>query len=170
MDIKIVKLDARRWESVATRDDGVSLRVPGYGPATPLPHDLAHFVVETELGVRTGFWGSVASGAKFPGMKVLSGRQRPHAEARSKTLCKANAGQVTEVEVVVSVMLQILAEGLAPTSRRAAALIGERWSPKKGSDIRDLGPATIEHLCAGLRAMAQRWSEVKTSDGLLVRW
>jgi hypothetical protein len=55
MQIKIVKLDARRSESVVTRDDHVVLHVPGYGPSVPLPHDLAHFVVEKELGLRRGF-------------------------------------------------------------------------------------------------------------------
>lgn len=30
-----------------------------------LPHDLAHYVVERELGVAWGFWGLMAHGATF---------------------------------------------------------------------------------------------------------
>jgi hypothetical protein len=170
MQIKIVRLDARRSESFATRDDRVVVHVPGYGPAVPLPHDLAHFVIEKELGLHKGFWGSVAGGAKFPGMSVVSGRQRPHAEARSAALCKANARRVTEVEVVISVLLQLMREGTAPTSRRAASLLAERWQPKKESEIAGLGPPDMANLCERLQAMAQRWSQVGIGSDLVVRW
>ena len=170
MQIKFVRLDAYRSESIVARNDRVSLRVPGYGPAILLPHDLAHFVIEKELGLRRGFWGSVAEGAKFPGMTVVSGRRRPHAEARSAALCKANARRVTEVEVIISVLSQIVKEEIAPASRRATMLINERWMPKRGSEIGDLSPPVIEGLCKSLQVMARRWSEVGIGDELVVQW
>jgi hypothetical protein len=55
MEIKIVKLDQRRSHAVVTRDDKVTLRVAGFGPSQPLPHDLAHYVVEKALALRRGF-------------------------------------------------------------------------------------------------------------------
>ena len=40
-----------------------------------IPHDLAQFVVERELGYRHGFWGCVADGASFRSL-VQGGRKR----------------------------------------------------------------------------------------------
>lgn len=40
-----------------------------------LPHDLAQFLVERELGHRYGFWGCLADGATFRSL-VKSGRKR----------------------------------------------------------------------------------------------
>ena len=44
--IIVGRLDAKRYATVVERDDGVRLSVPGYGFMRPLPHDLAHYVVE----------------------------------------------------------------------------------------------------------------------------
>ena len=83
MEIRIEKLDVRRSQAVVTRDDKVTLRVAGYGPSQPLPHDLAHYVVEKELALRRGFWGSVADGAIFPAWRCWpAGNVRTPASAR----------------------------------------------------------------------------------------
>src|SRR5947209_2355421 len=101
MQIDFIRESERRLVSVAVRDDGVSVQVPGYGPVAPLPHDLGHFVVERELRLQEGFWGSVAAGAIFPGMAVLTGRQRPHAAERSAAVIRQNGARITQAEVLV---------------------------------------------------------------------
>jgi len=55
-----------------------------------LPHDLAQFVVESELGLEQGFWGLLAKGATF---KSVSGRSqtRPGREIISKNRRSLNA-------------------------------------------------------------------------------
>jgi hypothetical protein len=65
MDIAFTRSHDRRDETAVTRQDGVRLSVPVYGPLEPSPHDLAHYVVELELGLQDGFWASVAAGAIF---------------------------------------------------------------------------------------------------------
>jgi hypothetical protein len=62
-------------------------RVPGSTMAagSDLPHDLATFVIERELGIDHGFWGCVADGATFrslprkrtPQGKAVIARNRP---------------------------------------------------------------------------------------------
>lgn len=56
--------NADRWHGCeAVREDGVLLQIPRYDRASAaLPHDLAHYVVECELGLTRGFWGSVYAG------------------------------------------------------------------------------------------------------------
>jgi hypothetical protein len=70
------------------RDDGVSLSVPDYAFMRALPHDLTHYVVEMTLGLARGFWGSVAEGAKFGGMVLIEGRQKPHLKEKAKATVK----------------------------------------------------------------------------------
>jgi hypothetical protein len=169
MDIKIEKIDARRSQSVVTRNDKVTVRVAGYGPSEPLPHDLAHYVVEKELGLRRGFWGSVADGAIFPGMTVLAGRQRPHARERSEGLCKANSRTLTDVEVIVGVLVELMRNNVPATSPYAAKTVA-RCVAGKGSELRAITTANLQRIGESLTAMARRWSEVKVGDGLVLRW
>lgn len=74
MKLTFIKLGQGRYVTHVVRDDGVMIEVPGPDRKAPLPHDLAHYIVESRLGLKGGFWGRVAAGAVFPGMKVLSGR------------------------------------------------------------------------------------------------
>jgi hypothetical protein len=170
MEIRIEKLDARRSQSVVTRDDKVTVRVAGYGPSQPLPHDLAHYVVEKELALRRGFWGSVADGAVFPGMTVLAGRQRPHARERSIALCKANGRSLTEVEVIVGLTVELVRNNIPATSPHAAKAVAARMAPGTDSELRAITAANLQRLNEGLIAMARRWSEIKVGDALVVRW
>ena len=64
--------------SLATidRPDGVRLLLTSYDRANTVPHDLAHFVAERDLGLRRGLWGSIASGALFDSLQLISGKRR----------------------------------------------------------------------------------------------
>lgn len=46
-------------------DSGTPLRWPWPSFGADLPHDLVHYLVETRLGMRHGFWGLVAAGTNF---------------------------------------------------------------------------------------------------------
>lgn len=46
-------------------DSGTPLRWPWPTYGADLPPDLVHYLVETRLGIRHGFWGLVADGANF---------------------------------------------------------------------------------------------------------
>jgi hypothetical protein len=50
----------------------------GPAPGAKLPHDLRHFVVERELRLADGLWGSIAAGIVYTSMEHVRGR-RPHA-------------------------------------------------------------------------------------------
>jgi len=170
MEIRIEKLDARRSQSVVTRDDKVTLRVAGYGPSQPLPHDLAHYVIEKEFKLRRGFWGSVAEGAIFPGMAVLAGRQRPHARERSEALCRANSRNVIEAEVIIGLAIELMKNKVPATSPYAMKAIAERLAPSKDSELGAITAANLQRIDEGLGVMARRWSGVKIGDALVVRW
>lgn len=89
-------------ESVALihRPDGVVVALPSYTRKHRIPHDLAHAVVERELGWATGIFGSVAAGAMFDNASVVAGRPRPDAARRSERILRANAGMLGRSELI----------------------------------------------------------------------
>ena len=168
MDIAVQKTDG--WHRIMiTRDDGVTLDLRAVGRKFSPPHDLAHYVVEGMLGLRRGFWGTIADGAKFPGMTVLDGRQRPHANARSKSLMKANQRCLTEAEVLVSIFAGLLQE--RPNAK--PAVLGQRlaacWTPA-GTEAGVIGPERIERVWTALGAMRRRWQALAVGDRIVVEW
>ena len=82
------------------RDDGVVLAIESRNRAGSIPHDLGHFVGERAFGVEDGFWGSIAEGALFRSVRVVEGKLRHDATARSKAILKKNAAGLLLGEVV----------------------------------------------------------------------
>ena len=121
MRIAVTRVDAHRYATSVERDDGVELCVPGYAFMRALPHDLAHYVVESALRLDYGFWGSVHAGAKFTGMTVLRGRQKPHADERARQTEKQNAQHLSAAERLVVCFESIVAEVLDKRPDLAAA-------------------------------------------------
>jgi hypothetical protein len=103
MRIVLKRLDQRRYCTYVTRDDGVSFVIQGVGHMFEIPHDLAHYAIESALRLERGFWGSVAEGAVFASMFYVSGRKKPHAEQRSNTVHKSNSAHLAAAEILVSV-------------------------------------------------------------------
>src|SRR3954462_14480363 len=95
--------DRRPVETIVERDDGVvfTMRAAGGGP--DLPHDLVHALVELELGVTDGVWGSVADGVVWGSMRHVTGRRPPHAAERSARLKGERAATVARAEHVADV-------------------------------------------------------------------
>jgi hypothetical protein len=130
MQLTFTRHDEWRYATVVVRDDGVSLFVPSFDQPTWVPHDLAHYVVERALGLMHGFWGCVASGAVFPGMKVLTGRQPPHAAARSRAILHeiTDSQEGTEAEVLVDFFVHLAQQGCPPGWE---AKWRDMWRPSK---------------------------------------
>lgn len=170
MHLRLTRLDERRYETEITRADGVTYHVKGVGHMGVIPHDLAHFVVERGLGIRQGFWGSVAAGAVFESLTHVRGRRRPQAAQRSKEVLKENKQVLTETEILVGLFNQAFAEGLGADS----AVLRERlrrytWTPP-GHQARQVTAAQISEVCSGWREISRRWEELKIVDAMDLDW
>lgn len=162
MEIVFVRSEHRRVPSVVTRGDGVRLSVPVFGPLEPMPHDLVHFAVERELGLREGFWGSVAAGAIFDGMHVLGGRQRPHAHERSRAVLKANQRGVPFAELLVELAVRVL-----KGERLENAPLPLDFPLAHTRADRD---AFIQRMRPAVEEMHDRWRGVPLGATLTVQW
>jgi hypothetical protein len=94
MLITFTRLDRRKANATIERSDGVVVELTGAGVKYRVPHDMAHAVTERELGMSRGIFGSMAAGALFTSCRVLCGRQRYDAAARSRRIIKANTGEI----------------------------------------------------------------------------
>jgi hypothetical protein len=169
MEITFTRSGERTYTTMAVRDDNVVLEVPSYDRTHLLPHDLAHYVVERELGLHQGFWGSIAAGALFPGIRVISGRRPAHGAARSQSVIREAGQQGTEAEVLVGVLLKIAHEGLDKNWPAARAVLDREWRPSKPSRG-PLEAEEVQRVCAALREAQQRWQALAVGQSTTVSW
>jgi hypothetical protein len=165
MRIIVTRVDARRYATVVERDDGVRLSVPGYGFMHAMPHDLAHYVVEANLRLERGLWGSVAAGAKLRGMQLLSGRQRPHADERAKQVEKANTSFLNEAEQLVACFEALVDQNVrSGTGQSKDAGVMLRRQKNKPT------PTQIVEVCAVWRSMQKRWDALAIGEAIELDW
>jgi hypothetical protein len=112
MKITLHRTDAKRYWTAVERDDRAGFEVRGIGFMGAVPHDLAHFVVESELGLADGFWGTVAAGGIFTSMNATSGKRPFHADAKSASLIKSNQTGLNDAELLVGAFTDALDKGL----------------------------------------------------------
>jgi hypothetical protein len=158
----------RPYFSFAARGDGVMLRVAGgsYHPLEPpLPHDLAHYVVEHSLGLDRGFWGVLAAGGLFPQATVVSGKQAAHAKRRGLEVVRyAQAGQcLTQAEVLVTAIVEIARRDVSDWQSMQRR-IGRRWLPE------GLTAETVTAIKADLYTANAEWNALRPGDSMTRRW
>lgn len=158
---------APRGESQAWvhRPDGVVVWLPSYSRKWRVPHDLAHAVTERELGLARGVFGSIAAGAVFENMRVVSGRPRHDARVVSARVLRANGRALTTAEVLAGVLHQAV-EHRRPVPQSAAR---EAW----GVVNQDPFPWTVADITRAadtLRALSERWSTLTAADALEFDW
>jgi hypothetical protein len=170
MRIEVKRLDDDgRYETIITRGDGVSFCIQGVGHSFAIPHDLAHYLVEKTLSIEDGFWGSVASGAVFPGMTHLAGRRKPKASERSGTLLKANARALIEAEVLVRIFNDTIEQGHREKSTVLAGRLQDRFaSPRTKS--RPISPRDIAAIYSAYKAVQQDWRTLPIGGTLTRQW
>ena len=169
MKITFTRGAENTYTITALRDDGVLLHVPSGDRKFPLPHDIAHYIVENGLGLKNGFWGRVALGAVFPGMSVLSGRQPAHAAERSKSILRNAEQQGVEAEVMVGFLLQITRDGLEVNWPVVRRLLGEQWRSSKPE--RSLPDAReVLAICVALREAERQWQALDVGQSMMDVW
>ena len=165
MQITFRKTGDRTVETMALRDDGVVVELRGSSRPSELPHDLRHYVVEVELGLKGGFWGCIARGALFPGMTVISRSRQSDAKARSQALIRSTHQERGASELLVRAF-------------EAAARITDpalRFAELVSPEVRQWFPAHVEkdtrrRIVERLRILESRWQELSVGESMTVVW
>jgi hypothetical protein len=165
MKITLHRTDAKRYWTAIERGDGARFEVRGIGFMGALPHDLAHFVVESELGLANGFWGSVAAGIVFGSMKAISGKRPFHADAKAAALLKTNQTGLNDAELLVGAFTDALDKGL-PTLLTMLHRF-QNGSAITGTHVSD---EVAVRVLERLRRMQKTWQEMPIGGELTLAW
>jgi hypothetical protein len=168
--VLIVFARAARGESIATiyRTDGVVVELPSYSRKHRVPHDLAHAVTEREFGLADGVFGSIVAGAMFDNMRIVAGRPRHDAAARSTRILTANKQALTLAEVMAG-MLHHAVEGPPDAFTTATEAVRRGW----GSIRQEPFPWTDDQVITAvdtLRDHAHRWATLGPEDSMEFLW
>lgn len=142
------------------RPDGVRLLVTSYDRSGTVPHDLAHLVTERALRVERGFWGSVAAGAEFGSISVVSGRRRHDAAARSDAVRTAHAADLGLAEILVGAVQNGVAYG------DAAGQVARAWASVREPPC-PFPPQRCDAAADELRRLS---AELASAGSLVLEW
>jgi hypothetical protein len=135
--------------TVATvhRADGVSLHLPGYDRKHRVPHDLAHYATERALEMSGGVFGTIAAGGVFSNMRVVGGKPRHDAAARSKRLLDAHRETLTMAELLAGVVHRAVEDGAV---EKTPALVRDAWASLGNGPF----PWTDDHVHEAVRTLS----------------
>jgi hypothetical protein len=169
MKVIFTKINSHKSASVATRDDGVSVAIPGYGSSKPVPHDMIHFVTEDELKIDYGFWGCVAAGAIYSGMEVIEGKLRHDSERKSQELIKKVGQKISEAECFAGTIWRILCEGISNDWYRIQQLQESAWQSTKPSRPK-MTHEEVKRICARVLTLEETWKGLRNGEILTLIW
>ena len=167
--IEIHKDRGTRYRSTLHRADGVVVALEGGswnrigGPVGRVPHDLAHLVVEQELGLARGLWGVLADGGLVQNAAFV-GRRPPHGLARARQLTDAAGEDLRQAEVLVRALADATLSGRARDLDALRRAVGARWWHA------GLSTAVAERIGAGLRSAALEWDRLAPPASLGRTW
>jgi hypothetical protein len=168
MQIYFQKLEKSQDQITATRNDGVTVKIPQAGRKFSLPHDFAHLIVESELNMKEGFWGSISAGALIKGITVVSGRQKPHAGKRNLEIIKRNQASLNESEVAVSRIYDIAMNRL---NRFAySRVLKELTTNYPHNRYEFIKVDDIKHIVLLLVSFTERWQSMDYGQTLQIEW
>ena len=173
MDVEFVKVNERACLARTCRLDGALLEMTGTAKHG-FPHDLEHFVVEAAIGYRDGFWGRIARGAEFRGMRVVTTKPRRRPRQVNRLLARGYNGWGEDlVWQVVAVYREFTNRGWVPGSPLPDSRLRNRLldpSTRPFVDVPELNLAAVQRACVNLDAAVREWGALPIGGSLTRRW
>jgi hypothetical protein len=161
------------------RDDGALFRMAEFtrGGAR-LPHDLRHLIVELELGVTDGIWGTIADGGIYTSMRFTGGHRVPHDAARkSDALKKARHHRIGRAELFANLVESIAAldsprdAQVREIIRRHLAVVPLSEPGQDPARVVELPPpGALVAAAVALCAAAENWAALPVGAELCYEW
>jgi hypothetical protein len=124
---------------------------PGYDER--LPHDMAHFVVENELGINGGVFGQLAAGGHAGTFRPTVEEDRRKLAKRGKRIATTNRKDASLSERVIFRAWQIWNNDL------------EGLTPLEGVSADDL-----KRICHQFEAVSTVWTKLAIGESMTLVW
>jgi hypothetical protein len=122
---------------------------PGYDAR--LPHDVAHFIVENELGIMGGIFGQLAAGGTANTFFSEEARNRRKARKRGTEIMKANKGD-------------------ALFSEHAVWAAQSRWEEQDIIPDTKIPKPDLDRIIAKFEEFANEWSKLPIGGSITLEW
>ena len=154
MKVTFTKTAQRRYR-VSVEGPGVvsSFMEPAAGFDTRLPHDMAHFVVENELGINGGVFGQLAAGGTARTFRTTIEKGRRKVAKRGNRIAVANRNDALLSEKLVCVACQAWNNVLTDLT------------PVQGVPVAD-----IRRVCREFDTVSAVWSKLATGESMTLLW
>lgn len=155
MKVTFTRTAERRYR-VSVEGPGVvsSWMEPAPGYDSRLPHDMAHFIVENELGINGGVFGQLAAGGHSSTFHPIEIRARRKLAKRGNRVAVTNRDDALLSERLVNLAYQLW------TNDRISV-----ESPVKGVCVDDLN-----RVCRKFDAVSEMWSKLAVGESLTLDW
>ncbi|MTD47000.1 hypothetical protein GKE82_22600 [Conexibacter sp. W3-3-2] len=147
----LVELDGGGYNKVGAREG-------------PVPHDLAHLLVERELQLDQGLWGVLERGGMFDHCLVLEGRRKPHADRRALEIVRAAGTGLAHAELLVRAVSDAALERRLRDVSTFVPLLGDLGAPP------GLDADRLERAGRALQAGAARWAATPPNATVAEEW
>ena len=152
MEVRFTRTGKRRYRVCVEGPDVVSSYMdPAPGYDARLPHDMAHFIVENELGIEGGVFGQIAAGGAF--IIPTDNTRRRKIARRVRRIANANEKDALLSEHMVYVTCTLWQKKVA----EAPAIAGFR-------------AADINRVCREYDAASAVWSRLGIGESMTLVW
>lgn len=167
VDVEFRRVSERRYAVVVTVAGQPRLEMnPAPGYDARLPHDLLHFVVERELGIRMGIFGQLAAGGTAGTFHPAATGTPAGRDGARQRRALARRGEM------------LMQQGRADSaeSERAAAECMRVWqSSTAGHEPRPSQDATysaaqLARVCTALDEASAAWTKLRVGEALTLHW
>ena len=167
MDVEFRRVGDRRYAVILIVSGRPTLEMnPAPGYDVRLPHDLLHFVVERELGIRYGIFGQLAAGGTAGTFRPVSTSAAPGRKGARLRRALARRGA------------KLLEQGRADSveSERAADICLRAWTAhtagRKFTAREDLPYSAVElaRVCDALDEVSCAWTKLLVGQALTLHW
>lgn len=152
-----------RYFTEVERDDGAVVRLRGPG-AHGLPHDLVHYVVESELRLDRGFWGKVSRGENVGKVEYVRAPSR-----RRPPLRHPPRGRGGDIESIVGLVHRIHRTLPDRTPAAVREYLSTSLTPavlaRAGVDA-----DAVLRMCRRLDDLGGKWAELRNGGRLVLDW
>ncbi len=163
MQVTFTRTGTRRYSVHVDREEAARLKVdPAPGYDEHLPHDLVHFVVEVECGLRDGIYGQLAAGGNAGLFRPVDEHHTKKWKRRNSRKDSLSGKDIPRSEELASVSL---VEWYAHTGRAEPKAEHQKWVERA-----ELGPTERHRVVERLDTVAAQWRELGLDESLTFDW
>ena len=141
--------------SVTVEGPGVATATmdPAPGYDAKMPHDMAHFIVENELGLKGGVFGQLAAGGHAGTFRPID-EKRPGRKLRSgDRIAKENRADASLSELVVNLACR--------TWKKETELPDQ---------IKGISKEDVQRICQSFDEISRKWSTLAVGESITLDW